>query len=341
MKRSCGIVGLGLTMMVSACGGSQPPAPAAAPPAPVAKTADERVKMYLDCWQQFNDKQWDRFQDCYAEDAASDIVDSGRPVIQGRAAIIANNKQEVPAFPDRRGELKLVLANGAHLAGVALWTGTHDGDLPGPDGKAIPATHKKFGLYLVHTGELDPTGARIVSDAVYSDDATLMAQLGLSKAPARKALAPSGAAPTVVIARNDDTERKNMAAFQTMIDLVNKHDLKAFADGLADDYKLIDVTMPADLAKKPAVASLAQYIKAFPDMTLTADSTWAAGDYVAAAGTFTGTNKGTMPEMGITKPTGKAVKVRFFEIVKFENGKAKEDWQFFNGAAFGSQLGMK
>jgi predicted ester cyclase len=86
---------------------------------------------------------------------------------------------------------------------------------------------------------------------------------------------------------------------------------------------------------------MAGYAKAFPDMALSAHTVWAAGDYVAAAGSFTGTNKGPMPEMGLKKPTGKSVSVRFFEVVKFENGKAEEDWTFFNGAAFASQLGMK
>jgi predicted ester cyclase len=99
--------------------------------------------------------------------------------------------------------------------------------------------------------------------------------------------------------------------------------------------------MPADADKKTALAGMSGYMKAFPDMALSTPTLWAAGDYVVAAGSFTGTNKGAMPSMGLKKPTGKPISVRFFEIVKFENGKAKEDWTFFNSAAFASQLGMK
>ena len=207
--------------------------------------------------------------------------------------------------------------------------------------QAHAPTHKKIGLWLAHTAELDGSGSQVVSDAVYFDDATLAAQVGLSKASARKVMAPTGAPPTVIVARNDDAEARNTAAYQAIVDAANKHDLKAFGDGLADDYVGIDITMPADETKKAALADLAGYMKAFSDMALTPTSIWAAGDYVVATGAFTGKNTGPMPAMGLAKATGKTVNVRFVEVVKFANGKAKEDWTFYNGAAFAAQLGVK
>jgi hypothetical protein len=48
-----------------------------------------------------------------------------------------------------------------------------------------------------------------------------------------------------------------------------------------------------------------------------------------------------MPSMGLKKPTGRKVNVRFIEILKFAGGKLQEDWTFYNGAAFASQLGLK
>src|SRR5262245_42294053 len=127
-------------VLSAACGGGQPPAPAAAPPPPV-KTPDERVAFYLDCWRRFNDKNWDAFQNCYTEQAMSETVDSAQGMRHNRAAIIEFEKADAAPFPDRRGEVKLVLVNGSHLAGIAVLTGTNDGPLPGPpDGKPVPAT---------------------------------------------------------------------------------------------------------------------------------------------------------------------------------------------------------
>ena len=106
------ILGLGLLMLTSACGGSTPPPPST-PPAPPVKTAAERVKWYQDCWQLYNDKNWTAFQNCYTETATADAVDSNQGRVTGRAAIIDRDKMLAEGFPDRKGELVLVLTNGA------------------------------------------------------------------------------------------------------------------------------------------------------------------------------------------------------------------------------------
>src|SRR6187402_2764419 len=101
-------------------GACSEPAPPPPPPAPPAKTADERVQLYRACWDQFNNKDWDRFQNCYAENAVSEAVDANPPSTSGRTAIIERAKVESAAFPDRRGELRVVLLNGDRLASLAL-----------------------------------------------------------------------------------------------------------------------------------------------------------------------------------------------------------------------------
>jgi predicted ester cyclase len=238
-----------VVLLSAACGGSQPPTPAAAPP-PTVKTPEQRAAFYVECWRQLNDKNWDAFQNCYTEQAMSETVDSAQGMRHNRAAIIDFDRSEATSFPDRRGEVKLVLVNGSHLASIASWTATHDGPLPAPpNGKPIPATHKKVGFYLAHTAELNETGAQVTSDSVYVDEATTPAQLGLVKAPSRPVLTPTGTPPTIVLAKNDETERKNVDAFKAMVDAFSKHDAKAFADVMADDYRGIDVTMPADMNK--------------------------------------------------------------------------------------------
>jgi predicted ester cyclase len=333
---------LALTVVASACGDAPAPPTLTAPPAPPpAKTAEQRVAFYQDCWRLYNEKNYDAFGKCYSETATSEAVDSAPAMVRGRTAVIDDRKARDAMFSDRRGDPVLVLANGARIASVVVYSATNDGPMPTPDGKAMPATKKRFSEYIAHTVELDSTGSMAIADASYLDEGTMLAQLGVIKTPARKPVTPPGTPPTVVVARNDATETGNIAAFRATVDAINKRDTKTFAAMLADDYRAIDVTMAKDQNRKEALAGMAAYQKAFSDMALNVANVWAAGDYVVATGTFTGTNTGPMPTMGLMKKTDRKINVRFIEIVKFANGKAQEDWTFYNGAAFASQLGLK
>jgi steroid delta-isomerase-like uncharacterized protein len=329
----------GFVAAASACSEPAPPPPAA-PPAPAVRTAAERVQMYRDCWDLFSQKAWDKFQNCYTDDATSEEVGSAAPMTRGKAAIIERAKQDAATFPDSKGEPRYVFQHGPHVVGIAVYTGTNDGPMMGPDGKSMPATHKKFGLLMAHLIELDAAGAHAMVDQDYLDEGTLMSQLGLSKAPARPVMAMTGAAPVIEMSKGDDKEAANVAAMKAGFDAISNHDMKAAEALMADDYKAVDVTRPADQDKKASLAGLKEYLAAFPDIKITPSLMFGAGDWVVAAGTFEGTNNGDMPSMGVKK-TGKKVSVRFIEIFKVENGKMKEDWLFFNSAAFASQLGLK
>jgi predicted ester cyclase len=328
-----------LVALASACSEPAPPPP---PPAPAPATPEARVKLYTTCWDQFNSKALDQFQNCYSDNATSETVDSAsQPPVTGRAAIMDVIKKEGESFPDRRGDLKLVLGNGSRIAGVALYTATNSGPMPGPDGKPMPATNKKVGMLIGHTIELDAMGTHATRESAYIEEETLAGQLGLSPQPVRPVMAPSGGAPEIVIAKNDAKESANIAAVRAMMDAGNKHDLKAVEAMLADDYKLVEIGQSKDLDKKAAIASNKDFLKAFPDITSTANDVWAAGDYVVIVGKVDGTNSGTMPAMGIKKATGKKFTGRFLEICKMENGKVKQDWLFYNGSTLASQLGLK
>lgn len=326
-----------LVALAAACSEPPPPPP---PPAPVAKTAEARLQRYQECWGYFNTKAWDQFQTCYSEDATSEDIDSPQPPVRGRAAILEATKAQFAPFSDRRGELQLVLGNGLHVVGVALWQGTNDGPMTGPDGKSMPATNKKVGMLMAHLGEFDALGNAVVRDASYVEEGTMMAQLGISKAPARAVMTPTGAPAKVVVARNDATETANLAAVRALLDANNAHDLKTIEAAMADGYKLIEIGRPADMDAKGAMASTKELYVGFPDVKFTSTNLWAAGDYVVMTGNLEGTNTGDMKSMGLKK-TGKKVKSQFLEICRFENGKIKEDWLFYNGAAFAAQLGLQ
>ncbi|HXT68930.1 MAG TPA: ester cyclase [Vicinamibacterales bacterium] len=327
----------GAALVISACSEPAPPPP---PPPPPTPTAQAKVDWYKQCWDHFNNKAWDQFQNCYTDNAVSESVDSTPPSVTGRTAIIDRGKMEAGAFPDRRGEVRLMLVNGDHMASVALYTGTNTGEMPGPDGKPMKPTGKAIGLLFGHVVDLDSTGTKATRDAGYIEEGTMMAQLGLSKAPARAAEKASGAAPVIVIAKNDATESANMAGNRAGFDAFNKHDLKAMEAYTADNYKLVEIGQAKDLNKKEALASMKDMFSGFPDVALTTPTMWAAGDYVVTEGTLTGTNTGDLKAMGVKK-TGKKVSARFLQICRYENGKVAEEWLFYNGAAFAAQLGLK
>ena len=322
---------------VVACSEPAPPPP---PPAPPVATPEQRVQWYQACWDQFNKKQWDQHQNCYSENAVSESVDSTPPLTSGRTAIIERAKAEAAAFPDGRGEVRLILVNGDHIASVALYTATNTGEMPGPDGKPMKPTGKAIGLLIGHLIDADASGARAVREAVYVDEGTTAAQLGLSPAPARAAEKPSGAVTKVVLAKNDATEKANLDAARAIIDAFNKHDLKALEALTPDNYVLIEVHQPKDVDKKASLASTKELFGGFSDVTLAPQTMWAAGDYVVVEGTLTGTNTGDLTSMGLKK-TGKKVTIRYLDIIRFDNGKGVEEWLFYNSAAFASQLGLK
>lgn len=323
-----------------ACTAPAPPPSPTPPPAPPPMTAEQSIDWYEKCWDLFNDKAWDAFQNCYAPDATSESVDSGEPPRQGRAAIIENAKATVAPYPDAHGELQLVIASGNRLVSVALWKGTHTAPMPGPGGKAIPETGKTFGFLMAHTVELDAERTAVKADADYVDAGTLLAQLGLSKAVARKPVETGVPETIVAIAKNDAAEAQNVAAVQALFEAFNKHDVKALFDTYGGSYVLHEIARPSDMNKKEAMASTQELFKGFPDAKLTTTEVVGAGDYVVALGSFEGTNTGGMPSMGLKKNDKHAVS-RFLEVFRLDDGKIAEDWLFYNGAAFAAQLGLQ
>ena len=148
------------------------------------------------------------------------------------------------------------------------------------------------------------------------------------------------AMPKIVIAKNDETEKKNVETDKASADTFSKHDLAAADSFLADDVVIHDMTAPKDLTKKENSEMSKQFMNAFSDAKLNISSMWGAGDYVVSVGTFDGTNDGDFPAMRLKK-TGKKVSLPFFGIDRFEGGKIKENWLIFDTAAFAAQLGMK
>jgi predicted ester cyclase len=310
----------------------------AAPALASAETLKDKalVDRYGECWQLFNKKSWDEFSKCYGKDSVSTAP--GLPPAKGAAQIIEKHaKPLATAMPDVAGEWQLTLAAGNRVFTVALMRGTHTGPLAGPAG-TIPATNKKFGQLVVHGIESGP--AAVASKEWFiQDSGTFLAQLGLSKAPARAALTKGAAERPVVIATGSATEKANLAAAKKAYQRFNKQD-KALFDLFADDVIQSDQTMPADIKGKEANV---EAVKGFWGMSskgkLDMPIIYAAGDYVVAVGHYSGTNDGDHPGMGLKK-TGKKFNLDTVEITKWRDGKVVELWPFIDGMQLAMQLGL-
>lgn len=335
-----GVVAVAAVVGLAGCSASPQGSevPAAAPP-PAARTADQQVARYRECWGFFNERKWDAFAGCYTGDATSEQMGSGTPALKGPAAIIESTKGFAQAFPDNTGALQLVLAKEGTTVALAVLSGAQTGPLAGPGG-TIPASGKPVGFVMGHVIEWDASRDKAAREIAYQDSATMMAQIGVSKAPARAVMPKPAGAPVVVVASGSEAEAKNMATFNAQLAMFNRHDVESVAAFNAADAIFHDYTAPADMSGKENRDAIAGFFKGFSDCRLVIASAWAAGDYVVSQGTFEGTNDGALPMMGIKAATKKAVKVPFLEITQYENGRIKEDWLVYESTAFAQQLGL-
>jgi predicted ester cyclase len=327
----------------AACGSGQPEqqaAPAPVPPAPKVTTGAERAAWYQECWAHFNNKAWDQFRACYGDAVESAHVGSGGPVARGVDAIVTAAKAFADAFPDAKGTGELILVNGDTLASIYTVSGIQTGPLAGPGGSSIPATNKRIGFLQAHLIQTDPATGKVVKEEFYSDSGTMMAQLGVSPGPARPPATSTTAAPRIAVASGSSAEAGNVATALAQIDSFNKHDVKGVMAFGAPDMIMREAAAPKDQTSSDGGSSVEAMFKAFPDAKLVPASSWGAGDYVTVLGRFEGTNKGAMAAMGIKKPTGRPVSVGYVEITRWESGKIKEDWLFYDGMAFAAQLGL-
>ncbi len=313
--------------------------PVAKPPEPVKTLAGaELAKWYQDCWSQFNAKAWPEFKKCFAPEVVSVDVDTAMPPANGPDAVIAVSEMRVKGFPDLVGEPQLILVSGRNVVGAWLLKGTNSGAMPGMDGKEMPPSNKKIGVMLGHVVTVNDTN-QVTHEWGFLDEGTFASQLGMSPMPARAAMEKGAASPTVVVAKDDETEKKNLDTVKVMTEAWNKHDAKGVEAVVADDVKWVEYAAPTDQDKKAMMGGLTQLWKGMSDVKITPVNVWAAGDYVVTIATFEGTNDGDIPMMKLKK-TGKKVALTFLEIDRFEGGKLKEGHLWYNGMAMATQLGL-
>lgn len=310
------------------------PVPAPVVPAKTPMTAEQAGARWIECMGFFSAHDAAKFGACTTERTTSELLDSGMPAAVGSAAMVARAQGFWAGFPDITAKPQIVLLNGGQFATIDLMTGTNTGSFMG-----MPPTGKKIGNYVAHFGQLDlASGEAKVINGLH-DMGTMMGQMtGDKKArPVVEQGWPD--AGKVVIAKDDATERANVDAFKAGGAAWNAHDATKLAAIYADDAVFHDPGMGDVVGKKAIMTTMKGFWTGFSDLKTTEENVWGAGDWVVVIGSTSGTNDGDLKMMGIKK-TGKPVTLKVVELGRFENGKVKDHWVFYNTMAMAMQLGL-
>lgn len=170
--------------------------------------------------------------------------DTGSPPSVGVDAVVKHLQLFAASFPDGASEPQLTLVNGNHVVSVTLLRGTNTGPFPGRPGP----TNKPIGFQMAHVVDLDAAG-QIATEWIVYDHLTMVGQVQIVPVPTRPVIGEGVAEKTVVLARGDEAETKNLAAYAAEVAAFNAHDLATFGAGLADDLVWSELALQADQAK--------------------------------------------------------------------------------------------
>lgn len=312
----------------------------AATPATAAKLEGKALAdHYLACSDLMSAQKFDDFKaKCLA--AGYKVHAADYPGTQEADAALGMMKQQFAGFPDMKLTPQVVVVNGRNIFAVSLMTGTHTAPLKTPMGEQAP-TNKKLGMLMFHRVQVDDEN-KAVEEWAYTDPLTLGSQLGLlpkEAGPRRAAVDKSiDGAPIIAVASDDAREKANLATFSKSNTLYMLKTLPEYLALFADDAVESDQANLADAAGKKAIqADSEMFLKGFPDLKLDVAHVFAAGDFVVAQGTFTGTHTGAL---GPIKPTKKVVKGEYAELIEMKDGKIAKLWRFRNGMTMAQQLGL-
>lgn len=303
---------------------------------PVKPSAPEDLlKTVETCAAAFSAWDKDTFRACFAEKTEVGMVDAVPPQPS------ATNPKEVlvqvgafrNAFPDFKADMQLVLVGGRKAATVATLTGTHKGRSLG-----MPPTNKPLSMYSAQVLHLDEAG-KIVLERDFIDHATLLNQLGVLESagtPTKEAAWPE---KVRAVAKGDDAEKANLAAFQTSVAAEAKGDFTAAASIYADDAVFRFVPSADETKGRAAIEkSKKDYAAGNTDFKMTVTDAWAAGNWVVAEAVTKGTMANNLAGAEGTK--GKAWEQASLELLEFADGKVKRHLSFGNGLKFAADVGL-
>jgi ketosteroid isomerase-like protein len=130
-------------------------------------------------------------------------------------------------------------------------------------------------------------------------------------------------------------------AFERGTQTFNAHDLKGFAEVLADD---VVFEAPGGLRGKGREACIqffGSWIGAFPDAHVDVHDVHILDNVAVEEGTFVGTHNGVLRSpTGDLAPTGRAVRISYIQVLRFQDGKHVSFNLMFDRLSMLEQLGV-
>lgn len=347
MRRTMTIFALsGVLALAVGCKKKDEEAPAPAPkttapadPTPEVKelTAEDKLKIWEDCWAAADAKDADKLAACYHDDAMVRIVDSVPPMeAKGPKAAMEMYKGFWTAFPDGKHTMAMVAINGNKVASFFTYEGTNDGEFMG-----MPATKKPVKLWAAHIAELDKDG-KVVKDDHYFDGGTMMAQLGVSPNP----MAPTAESITApeermtAIASDDDAGKANLELMKKSEELMKNKDFDGMVALYGDDAEFI-YSASAEPAKgiEAIKKGMGEWASMHSALEVTTRDMWTAGDWVVAETTAKGTIGKDMKGVPV-KTKGKSYESQYLEFFHIADGKIQKHMIFTNSSKWAADIGL-
>jgi len=130
-------------------------------------------------------------------------------------------------------------------------------------------------------------------------------------------------------------------AFERGTKTFNAHDIKGFAEVLADE---VVFEAPGGLrgeGKAASVEFFGSWFVAFPDAHVDVHNVHIPDNVAVEEGTFTGTHNGVLRgPMGDVPPTGRSVRIRYIQVLRFQDGKHVSFNLMFDRLSMLERLGL-
>ena len=129
--------------------------------------------------------------------------------------------------------------------------------------------------------------------------------------------------------------------FERGTETFNAHDMKGFAEVLADDVVFEAPGGVRGKGKAGCVEFFGSWFVAFPDAHVDVHKLHILGDVAVEEGTFSGTHNGILnAPMGDVPPTGRSVKISYIHVLGFREGKHISFHLIFDRLSMLEQLGL-
>ena len=130
-------------------------------------------------------------------------------------------------------------------------------------------------------------------------------------------------------------------AFERGTETFNAHDLKGFAELLADDVVFEEPGGLRGKGKEACAEFFGGWFGAFPDAHVDVHDLHILDNVAVEEGTFSGTHDGVLHgPSGDIPPTGRSVRVGYIQVLRFRDGKHVSFNLMFDRLSMLEQLGL-